>query len=168
MPQSILEMAKDLVQAQIQNGAVEPEKMMEFLKETVEGLAELHTRYSNPTGPGAGDNATPEEPIDWRNSIKKNSILCLESGQEFKQLSARHLQKYGLTPKSYRQKYGIPMSQPLSAKSVSKRRQQIARRTRPWENAPTYRKSQHEAEAAVADKKASRSASARHRSRSDA
>ena len=155
MPASIIEMAKDLVQAQIQTGAVEPERMMELLKSTVEGLAELSTRYSNPTGPDAGDTATPEEPIDWRHSIKKNSITCLESGQEFKQLSARHLRKYGLTPKSYRQKYGIPMSQPLSAKSVSKRRQEIVRRTRPWEKSPTYLKSQPEAKVAVADKKGS-------------
>ncbi len=155
MPQSILEMAKDLVQAQTQNGAVEPEKMIELLKSTVEGLTELSTQSSNPTGPGAGDNATPKESMDWRHSIKKNSILCLEFGQEFKQLSARHLKKYGLTPKSYRQKYGIPMSQPLSAKSVTKRRQQLAQRIRPWEKAPTYRKSQPEAEVAVADKKVS-------------
>ena len=155
MPASIIEMAKDLVQAQIQTGAVEPEKMMELLKSTTEGLAELSTQYSNPTGPGAGDHATPKEPIDWRHSIKRNSIVCLESGQEFRQLSARHLQKYGLTPKSYREKYGIPMSQPLSAKSVTKKRQEIVRRTRPWEKAPTYRKAQREAEAAVADKKAS-------------
>ena len=153
MPQSILEMAKDLVQAQIQNGAVEPEKMMELLKSTVEELTELSTQSSNGTGSGAGDNTSPKEPIDWRQSIKKNSILCLESGQEFKQLSARHLKKYGLTPKSYRQKYGIPMSQPLSAKSVTKRRQQLAQQIRPWEKAPTYRKSQPEAEVAVANKK---------------
>ena len=154
MPASILEMAKDLVQAQIQTGAVEPEKMMELLNTTVEGLTKLSTQSSDATGPGAGDNATPEEPIDWRHSIKKNSIICLESGQEFKQITARHLQKYGLTPKSYRQKYGIPMSQPLSAKSVTKKRQQIAKRIRPWEKAPTYIKSQREAEVAVADKKA--------------
>ncbi len=153
MSQSVLEMAKDLVQAQIQTGAVEPEKMMEFLKSTVEGLTELSTQSSNATGPVAGDHATPKASIDWRQSIKKNSIVCLESGQEFKQLSARHLKKYGLTPKSYREKYGIPMSQPLSAKSVTKKRRQLAQQIRPWEKAPTYRKSQHEAEVAVAEKK---------------
>ncbi len=154
MPQSILEMAKDLVQAQIQNGTVEPEKMIELLKSTVEGLTELNNQSSDATGPDAGGNATPKESIDWRKSIKQNSIVCLESGQEFKQLSARHLQKYGLTPKSYRQKYGIPMSQPLSAKSVTKRRRQLAQQIRPWEKAAAYRKSQREAEVAVAEKKA--------------
>ena len=154
MSQSILEMAKDLVQSQIQNGAVEPERMMELLKSTVEGLSELNTRYSNPNGPGEGDQATPEEPVDWRKTIKNNSILCLESGQEFKQLSARHLQKYGLTPRTYRQKYGIPMNQPLSAKSVTRRRRQLAQQIRPWEKAATYRQSQSDAEAAVANKKA--------------
>ena len=154
MSQSILEMAKDLVQAQIQSGAVEPEKMMEFLKSTVEGLSELNTRYSNPAGPGEVDHAMPKEPVDWRKSIKKNSIICLESGLEFKQLSARHLQKYGLTPRTYRQKYGIPMNQPLSAKATTKKRQEVVQRIRPWEKAPTYRKSQSDAEVAVANKKA--------------
>jgi hypothetical protein len=59
-----------------------------------------------------------------------------------KQLSIRHLRMHELDGRSYRAKYGIPRTQPLSARSTTDRRRQVAQEIRPWEKAPTYRKGQ--------------------------
>ena len=49
---------------------------------------------------------------------------------------------HGLDGRSYRMKYAIPTTQPLSARSTTDRRRQVVRQTRPWEKAPMYRKGQ--------------------------
>jgi predicted transcriptional regulator len=81
-------------------------------------------------------------PVNWRKSISKHVITCLECGLEMKQLSIRHLRLHELDGRSYRAKYGIPRTQPLSARSTTDRRRQVAQEIRPWEKAPTYRKGQ--------------------------
>jgi predicted transcriptional regulator len=88
---------------------------------------------------------------DWRTSITQHAITCLECGQTFKQLNGRHLREHGLDGRSYRAKYGIPTTQPLSARATTALRRRIAAETRPWETAPTYVKAQQE-KAATAKK----------------
>lgn len=69
------------------------------------------------------DEPKEDKPVvDPKKSIKRNVIICLECGQEFKMLSSRHLQSHGLTFKEYRKKYGFPARQPLCAKSLSEQR----------------------------------------------
>jgi predicted transcriptional regulator len=64
------------------------------------------------------------EPMD---SIQEDKIICLECGQEFKQISHTHLKNHSLTPKDYRKKYHLPKKQPLTARSLSEKRKQKAR-----------------------------------------
>ncbi len=89
-----------------------------------------------------GDAAAPERAAapalaDWKGSITKNTIRCLECGDTFKQLSLRHLTTHDLDPRSYRAKYNIPRSQALSARSTTARRRELAQTIRPWELAPS-------------------------------
>ena len=53
--------------------------------------------------------------LHWKKSIKKYTIECLVCGAAFKQLSVRHLKEHGLDARSYRVRFGIPRTQPLSA-----------------------------------------------------
>src|SRR5262249_51374814 len=85
---------------------------------------------------------TPPAPVNWKKSITKHHVTCLECGAGFKQLSVRHLRDHGLDTRSYRAKYSMPQSQPLSARSVTAVRKEIVERTRLWEKAPTYLKAQ--------------------------
>src|SRR5262252_1979447 len=96
--------------------------------------------------------AIPPKPVDWRKSLTKHTVTCLECGQSYKQLSVRHLKDHGLDGRSYRVKYGIPRTQPLSAKKTIALRKEIVQRSRPWEKAPTFRKAQEKASEAVAQK----------------
>lgn len=128
-------MAKELVQAQIAAGQLSPEKMHEALQATHQNLISLQASET-----AATDQAT-SPPVDWKQSIARHTITCLECGATFKQLSVRHLSQHDLDPRLYREKYGIPRTQPLSAKSTTAMRKKIVQASRPWEKAPTYMKS---------------------------
>ncbi len=140
MSQILLEMAKDLVLAQIQVHRLSPEDMHAALQDIYKSLLALHAQEVS-NGMGAVETPeTPPTPSNWRKSITKQTVTCLECGASFKQLSVRHLRAHGLDTRSYRVKYGIPPRQPLSARAVTAQRKQIVQRSRPWEKAPTYLK----------------------------
>jgi predicted transcriptional regulator len=131
MAQSILEMTTELTTALIQAGEIPPEKLQDTLQKTYTSLIELQTQGEN----GAASPA----PVDWRKSITKHAVTCLECGATYKQLS-RHLREHQLDVRAYRSKYGIPSSQPLTARSVTAKRKRIAQRVRPWEKTSRYMK----------------------------
>lgn len=148
MAQSTLEMAKDLVMAQVQAGALPPEDMSRELQRTYACLAELKAKEemgesSTVVSGTGGENAVIESkggeiPTHWKKSVKKYAIVCMVCGAAFKQLSVRHLKEHGLEARSYRVKFGIPRTQPLSAKDTTAVRKRIVQQSRPWEKAPTY------------------------------
>ena len=161
MAQSVLEMAKDLVMAQIQAGALPLEEMHKELQKTHASLVELKNKEdAGETVTGAASNEkeeTPQEsgkaqsiPANWKQSIKKHVIVCMVCGAAFKQLSVRHLKEHGLDARSYRLKFGIPRTQPLSCKETTAMRKAIVQRSRPWEKAPTYIKAQERKNAGTA------------------
>jgi predicted transcriptional regulator len=156
MSQTLLEMAKDLVLAQIEAHRLSPGEMHESLQHTYSSLLALKAQEdSNGSIPGATPE-TPAAPLNWRKSITKHHVTCLACGASFKQLSVRHLRVHGLDGRSYRAKYGMPRTQALSAKETTVRRKEIVQESRPWEKAPTYLKGQEEKErkqASVAQRK---------------
>jgi predicted transcriptional regulator len=155
MPQTLLEMAKDLVMAQIAAHRLAPDEMHAALQQTYASLQALKTQEDANGSVAVVTPATPK-PVNWRKSITKHVVTCLECGASFKQLSVRHLREHELDGRSYRIKYGIPRTQPLAAKEITSHRQEIVQRSRPWEKAPTFVKAQEEKQrekAAVAPKK---------------
>src|SRR5918995_4507404 len=140
MTQTLLEMAKDLTRSLVESGSLSAENMQDVLQQTHSTLRTL--RGQEESGDMTAFPVADASPVDWRKSIRKHAITCLECGQAFKQLSIRHLRIHGLDGRSYRMKYAIPPTQPLAARSTTARRRQVVRQTRPWEKAPTYRKGQ--------------------------
>ena len=140
MTQTLLEMAKDLTRSLVEIGSLSAENMQDVLQQTHTTLRTL--RGQEESVDMTAFPVADASPVDWRKSISKHAITCLECGQAFKQLSIRHLVIHGLDGRSYRMKYAIPNTQPLSARSTTDRRRQVARETQPWEKAPTYRKGQ--------------------------
>jgi predicted transcriptional regulator len=140
MPQTLLEMTKELVLAQIQIKQVAPEALNGVLHSTYETLRNLQNSESaggSGNGDGAAESLHSMTPVDWKSSITRHSIRCLECGETFKQLSLRHLRIHDLDPRTYRTKYNIPRSQSLSARDVTARRRELAQQIRPWELAPS-------------------------------
>ena len=155
MPQSTLEMAKDLIMALIQSGHLSPEEMQQELQRTHRSLEEM--KANEELGQAAGvENGAGSGPVDWKKSIKKHTIECLVCGASFKQLSVRHLKSHELDPRSYRARFSIPRAQPLSAKDTTAMRKKIVQESRPWEKAPTFMKAQSEKSGNGAAPKAAR------------
>lgn len=144
MPENLLEMTKDLVLAQIQAKQVTPDTLSAALQSTHITLARLQVAESGGTDqPGTdanGSGVAASAAVNWKSSITKHAIRCLECGTTFRQLSRRHLDKHGLNPRSYRHKYGMPLEQALSAREVTVRRRQLAKDIRPWEQARTAKR----------------------------
>ncbi len=113
MSQTLLEMAKELVAEQIRVHHLSPD--------------DANALFQEGTAP------------DWKRSITKYAITCLECGNSFRQLSRRHLRVHDLDSRSYRRKYGIPSTQPLSSRQATARRRELARQIRPWEQVASRR-----------------------------
>lgn len=66
----------------------------------------------------------PAVPV--KKSVFPDYIICLEDGKKLKMLK-RHLQSaYGMTPKQYREKWGLPESYPMVAPDYAARRSALA------------------------------------------
>jgi predicted transcriptional regulator len=152
MPQTLLEMAKDLVMAQIAAHRLSPEDMHQALQQTYASLQALKAQEDANGRVAVVTPEIPSKPVHWRKSITKHHVMCLECGASFKQLSVRHLKDHGLDAKAYRIKHGIPLTQPLAAKEITSRRKEIVQRSRPWEKAPTFVKAQEKTRKVVVQK----------------
>jgi predicted transcriptional regulator len=143
-------MAKDLVQELIKNDLLAPEEIQQQLMKVHASLLELKNQEDRDVSgawSGEGETASTVQPVDWKKSIRKHAVECLVCGQIFKQLSARHLSQHGLDPRTYRQHFGIPRTQPLSAKETTAARRRVVQDIRPWEKAPTYKQAHQPAPA---------------------
>jgi predicted transcriptional regulator len=136
MSESVVEIAKELTLALIEAGTMPPDAMQETLQKTYDTLTALKAQEESRILTPEPVSATA--PVDWRKSITRHAVTCLECGQSFKQLSLRHLSMHGLDSRSYRIKYGIPRTQPLAARATTERRRQVVQKIRPWEKTPRF------------------------------
>lgn len=133
MSSLVIKMATDLVVAQTHAQQLTPDEVRELLLSTHATLLALQSRETVSASESQSQLAAPAARTDWRSSILRHAIICMECGATFKQLSARHLRTHDLDPRSYRDKYGIPRTQALSARAITAHRRQLAHRIRPWE-----------------------------------
>jgi predicted transcriptional regulator len=113
-------MAAEIVAAQASHAVMAADDMVGALNKTFDALKNIKTIEEG--GPDAG--APPVEP---KKSIQRNYIINLEDGKKYKQLTARTLAKFGLTPAEYRKKWGFTARQPLASKSLSAKRRKTAK-----------------------------------------
>jgi predicted transcriptional regulator len=124
MPKSLVEMASEIVAAQASHIPMSPEDISEGVRKVFEVLQSLQALEAGMTGGLDFESAQVMKPQD---SIQRNRVICLECNKEFKLLSNRHLALHGLTSRDYKLKYGLPLRQPLSAKSLTQARRKIAK-----------------------------------------
>ena len=120
MAKTLTEMAAEIVAAQASHAVMASEEMVVALRKTFEALKNIKTIED-----GGPEGETP--PVDPKKSIQRNYIINLEDGKKYKQLTARTLAKFGLTPAEYRKKWGFSPRQPLAAKSLSAKRRKTAK-----------------------------------------
>jgi predicted transcriptional regulator len=147
MSKTLTEMAAQIVAAQAGHAPMTPDEMDVALKKTFEALQCIKYVEEGKMALEEPDELTKLrfEPIK---SIQKNYIINLEDGKKYKQLTARTLVKFGLTPKEYRKKYGFSARQPLAAKSLSAKRRKTAKALGLAEKLVKARKAKAKAKAA--------------------
>ncbi len=129
MAKSLLEMSAEIIAAQAKHKEMAPDEMAESLRTVFQALQEIQQLGQD--GEGSEETASGDSLAYLRRnplkSIQRNQIICLESGKLYKLLSNRHLALYKLTPREYKKKWGIPMTMPLSARSLTNRRRKLAK-----------------------------------------
>jgi predicted transcriptional regulator len=124
MSKSLTEMAAEIVAAQASHVGMSHDEVGAALRKAFEALQSIKAIED-------GAAASVEEALaamDPRASIQRNKVICLECCKEFKQITNRHLKDHGMNAKEYRKKYGFSARQPLSAKALTAKRRNIAKR----------------------------------------
>jgi predicted transcriptional regulator len=98
------------------------------IDEIIADLAKVHRKLSELER--GEESHFPEEPkpaVSTKDAFKKNEVICLVCGKGGFKTLARHLTTaHGMKAGAYRRQFGIPTSQPLSAKSYSELRKKMA------------------------------------------
>jgi predicted transcriptional regulator len=120
MSKTLVEMSAEIVTAQASHSRLTPDDIADSLRKVFCTLQEIQQ---------SGNGIDFEEVVskDPQASIQRNQVVCLECGKAFKLLSNRHLALHSLTPREYKQKHGIRMTQALSARTLSARRRKLAK-----------------------------------------
>jgi len=129
MAKSLVEMAAEIVKAQAGVARMSGEEIESALNKTYEALSSINAREQ---GDEVEEPQSVDGELEWLRknpleSIQRNKVIDLETGQEFRLITNRHLKKFGMTTKEYKKKWGIPLSQPLSAKSLTTKRRKLAK-----------------------------------------
>jgi len=135
MARRLLEIAAAIVTAQASVGKISPEEIEQTLMSTFLVLQKMQKAEQEnipletaEEAAAAAEAVRQPEAVDPKESICENKVVCLECGIEMKQLTRKHLDAHGLTPRDYKTKYGFPQRQSLSAKSLSRARSRAAKK----------------------------------------
>jgi len=120
MAKSLVEMCAEIVTAQAGHTRLTSDEIGDSLRQVFRTLLDVQR---------TGQDIEVEESVarDPQSSIQRNQVICLECGKPFKLLSNRHLALHNLTPREYKLKHGIRMTQALSARTLSQRRRKLAK-----------------------------------------
>jgi predicted transcriptional regulator len=126
MSKRLTEIAAEIVQGQVSRSPMSSDEIVSSLKGVFGVLMTMNTAETEDVSLDVIGSAP--KTIKPKDSIRDDKVVCLECGSELKQLTAKHLQTHGLSPRDYKKKWGFPMAQPLSAKSLTKARSKAARK----------------------------------------
>ncbi len=114
----LLGLTEKIVSAHVGNNAVASSDLPNLIRAVYDALGNVRA---------AGETAPKPKPaVPIKRSITPNYIVCLEDGKKFKMLK-RHLKTdHNLTPKEYRERWGLPSDYPMVAPAYSKQRSALA------------------------------------------
>ena len=139
MQKSLTEMAADIVAGQAAHEYMPPEDLESCLRKTFKALRSIKSEEE-----GVAEAPTVQPEMAPKRSIKRNRVICLECGKEFKQLTNRHLRGHGLTAREYRKKQGFSVRQPLAAKALLEIRRKTTKKFGLGEKLQAVRKQKRE------------------------
>lgn len=114
-------LAVEIVSAYVSNNSIPPSDLQALVTSVHAALISLSKTPASEAQ--AVEKLTPAQ---IRKSITHDNLISFEDGKPYKTLR-RHLTLRGLTPESYREKWGLPRDYPMTAPSYSAQRSELAR-----------------------------------------
>jgi len=116
-----LDLTTDIVSAYVSRNPVAAEQMPDLIRNVSESLGGL-------TGPPPEPVLERGEPaVSIRRSVQDDHLVCLEDGKKFKSLKRHIKASHDLTPKEYRERWGLKPGYPMTAPAYAEQRSQLAR-----------------------------------------
>jgi len=117
------EMAARIVAAYVANNNV-PLDLVPHL------IEDVHRAFGAGQEQAPAVEAIPEKPVPVvaiKKSVTPDYIVCIEDGKKFRSLKRHLMTKFGMTPKEYREKWGLPDSYPMVAPNYAATRSALAK-----------------------------------------
>lgn len=118
---ALVEMTSEIVGAYVRNNHVQAGDMPGLIASVHAALVELG-RVPEPEA--IAEPLKPRVPI--RKTVTDEYIISLEDGRRYQTLK-KHLAKRGLTPETYRQKWGLPHDYPMNSAAYSRSKSAMAK-----------------------------------------
>lgn len=122
----LIEMTSKIVASFVGNNKLEITDIPALVRTTYESLASKGDNGGSISANGKTVPARELSSSEIKKSIHKDYLICFEDGKRFKSLK-RHLRShYDMSPKEYREKWGLPSDYPMVAPEYSKARRALA------------------------------------------
>ncbi|QUD90311.1 MucR family transcriptional regulator [Phenylobacterium montanum] len=119
-PAELIELTASIVAAYVGNHRVHPAELSSIVKSTFAALA----RADKPAEP---ETVALTPAVSIRKSIAGERIICLDCGKSFASIK-RHLNSaHGLTPQTYKARWGLAKDYPMVAPTYSEARSKLAK-----------------------------------------
>ena len=116
----ILELTTEIVSAHVSNNLVAIDDLPSLIKEVYKTMSLVGSEYNSEELP------IPAVPVD--KSIFPDYIICLEDGKKLKMLKRHIMTSYSLSPKEYRDRWGLVADYPMVAPNYAKHRSNLAKK----------------------------------------
>ncbi len=120
--QNVRRLAAEIVAAYVGANTIAAGQLPELIRSVVTTLSGLEGGVEEPVV------EPPKPPVSIRRSVTPDYLVCLEDGKKLKMLK-RHLRTtYNMSPKDYREKWGLPADYPMVAPNYAARRSEFAKK----------------------------------------
>ena len=120
---TLLEMASEIVSAHASTSSMTSEELIQEIQKVYSALKSIEA--GEEIAAPVAEETKPALTI--KEAFKKNEVICMICGKGGMKTLTRHLNTaHGIKPREYRKQFGIPSSQPLSAKATTEARKKLA------------------------------------------
>jgi predicted transcriptional regulator len=120
-PDHFRRLAADIVAAYVSANSVSAAQLPDVIRGVVDALTNLDGQAEAPKAEAL------KPAVSIRKSVTPDYLICLEDGKKLKMLK-RHLRTtYDMSPRDYREKWGLPADYPMVAPNYAARRSEFAK-----------------------------------------
>jgi predicted transcriptional regulator len=123
MAKTLKTLTADIVAAYVGANRVSSDALPSLISETYAALSNV-----DGAAPAIDVQTVKATPAQIRKSVQESVLISFEDGRPYRTLK-RHLTMRGLTPESYREKWGLPFDYPMVSPGYAKRRSEVAKAT---------------------------------------